>query len=244
MKMRLSTAILATAPLCSAFVPGATQAGTVTSTSLEARRLLFPTLRRPSLLFPDFDRMFDEVDEMMESSLATKTRPFGILDGDMGLALKRPLGFDVTQDDHEYKVKMSVPDLEIKDLDLQLDHDGRVLRLKGDRFHEEGGMKVQSRFEKAILLSPDIDTSKLQANFSEGTLTVVAPKFDAKEVLKKVDTKLDTKKIQIHFEEPQAVSTVATKLPIETLKSETVEIKESAQKSSPEQKWPARDFPY
>ena len=49
-----------------------------------------------------------------------------------------------------------VPDVEAKDVDLQLDHDGRVLRLKDDRTHEEGDMKVQSRFEKAILVSPDV----------------------------------------------------------------------------------------
>lgn len=243
--MRLSSTAVILASLYScvfAFAPAPSAVGTMTSTSLEARRSLlsFPTLRRPSLLFPDFDRMFDEVDEMMEKSLAI--RP--------GLTLKQPLGFEVTQDDHEYKVAMNVPDAEMKDLDLQLDHDGRVLRLKGDRFHEEGGMKVQSRFEKAILLSPDIDTSKLHANLADGTLTVIAPKFDPKKVLeKKADSKMDTKKIDIHFEEPKAAlestteKTAKTTLPIETLKTENVP-KESKHETAQEQKWPARDFPY
>jgi HSP20 family protein len=234
--MRLGNAALGVAfimapALSWAFVPAKINGGTVTTTSLAARRLMFPTIRRPSLFFPDFDRMFEEMDEMMERSLATTRGPFSLLRGDTaeGLELKRPLGFEVSQDDHEYKVAINVPDVEAKNLDLQLDHDGRVLRLKGDHVQEEGGMKVQSRFEKAILLSPDIDTSKLEANMSEGTLTVIAPKIEMKETLEKVDTK----KIEIHFEEPKssleppAESTVATKTT-----------------ASPESKWPVRDFPY
>jgi HSP20 family protein len=251
--MRLSTAascaFVAAAPTTWAFVPTKSDVKT-TSTSLAARRsLMFPALRRPSLFFPDFDRMFEEMDEMMENSFATTRRAFGLLDGDSteGLALKRPLGFDVTQDDEQYKVAINVPDIEAENLDLQLDHDGRVLRLKGDRVHEEGGMKVQSRFEKAILLSPDIDTSKLQANMSDGVLTVLAPKIETKEALEKVDTK----KIEIHFEEPKAIlesstetaPAATTKLPVETLKNEKVETKESTDTAT-EPKWPVRDFPY
>ena len=244
--MRLSTTILFLSPFYSwAFAPATSKVGTATSTTLEARRVLFPTLRRPSLLFPDFDRMFEEVDEMMENSLAA-TRSSLLLDGDTrkGLTLKRPLGFDVTQDDHEYKVAISVPDVEAKDLNLQLDHDGRVLRLKGDKVHEEGGMKVQSRFEKAILLSPDIDTSQLHANMDGDTLTVIAPKFDPKDVLEKVDTKKADKKIDIQFSGPALESTASTKLPVETLKDSQVKTKESTDMVSPEQKWPVRDFPY
>jgi HSP20 family protein len=234
--------ILATVPIYSwAFASTTRNSGTVTSSSLAARRLMFPTLRRPSLFFPDFDRMFEEMDEMMESSLATTTRPFGLFDSD---SLRRPLGVDVTQDDNQYKVAINVPDVDAKGLDLQLDHDGRVLRLKGERFHEEGGMKVQSRFEKAILLSPDVDSSKLQANMSEGILTVIAPKVETKEALKK----FDAKKIDIHFEGrtkslagSDDTSITSTK-PEGTL-NEKADIKENADKTT-EQKWPLRDFPY
>ncbi|KAL7482102.1 hypothetical protein ACHAW6_007784 [Cyclotella cf. meneghiniana] len=234
--------ILATVPICSwAFASTTRKSGTVTSTSLAARRLMFPTLRRPSLFFPDFDRMFEEMDEMMESSLATTRRPFGLLDSN---SLRRPLGFDVTQDDNQYKVAINVPDVDANDLDLQLDHDGRVLRLRGERFHEEGGMKVQSRFEKAILLSPDVDSSKLQANMSEGILTVIAPKVETKEALKK----LDSKKIDIHFERAKESLTgsetpaITSVKPEGTLKNEKADIQESVDKT--EKKWPIRDFPY
>lgn len=260
--MRLNTATscvisaLVMAPcLCHAFyVTPVGRVATATSTSLEARRLMLPTLRRsrPSLFFPDIDRVFEEMDEMMESSLAIFPRPsLSLLDRNIPeeLKLRRPLGFEVTEDEKEYKLMVNVPDVEAKDLDLQLDHDGRVLRLKGERNTEEGGMKVQSRFEKAILLHPDVDTTKLAANMSGGTLTVTAPKIEKKDAL----NKFETKKIDIHFEEPKVAlqdaeepssvtPTVTTRLAVENLKDEKVEIKRSEPKD--EKKWPAKDFPY
>ena len=79
----------------------------------------------------------------------------------------------------------------MEDIELQLDHDGRVLRLKGEKNNEEEGMTVSSTFEKAILLSPDVDTSQLEASLSGDTLTVVAPKVEnAKHESKKIDIKI------------------------------------------------------
>lgn len=166
------------------------------------------------------------------------------------LRLRRPLGFDVTQDDKEYTVAVHVPDVEAKDIDLQLDHDGRVLRLRGDRTHEEGGMKVRSRFEKAILLSPDVDTTQLKANKSGDTLTVVAPKIERAEALenaqsKKIEIKVvDTPKAALQEEDITTASTpkVPAKLPVEDLKdTPKMEMKQDVEG---EKRWPVRDFPY
>mmetsp|Transcript_8826 Transcript_8826/g.16148 ORF Transcript_8826/g.16148 Transcript_8826/m.16148 type:complete len:258 (+) Transcript_8826:103-876(+) len=229
-------------------------AATRTSTSLAARRSMFPILRRSDLFIPDIDRMFEEMDDMMESSLASTrfSRPyFSLLGRDTPeeLKLRRPLGFEVTQDEKEYKVAVHVPDVEAKDVDLQLDHDGRVLRLKGDMTHEEGGMKIQSRFEKAILLSPDVDTTKLAANMSGDTLTVVAPKIEMKAALDKAQNK----KIEIKVEEPRAalqagapgpsddIQKASTRLALENMKDEVLETKQTVEG---EKTWPVRDFPY
>ena len=180
---------------------------------------------------------------MMENSLARFSRPTG------EFKLNHRLGFDVTQDENEYKVAVNVPtDVEVKDIDLQLDHDGRVLRLKGDRTHEEGGMKVQARFEKAILLAPDVDTAKLSANMSGDTLTVVAPKIEMKAALEGAENK----KIEIKVtEQPQAAleggvdtqENVPTHLAVEDLKDET-NVETKAPDVEREQRWPVRDFPY
>jgi HSP20 family molecular chaperone IbpA len=166
---------------------------------------MFPILRRSEIYFPEVvDDMFKEMDNVMENSLATRfpRPPFSLLGRNIpeDLKLRRPLGFEVTQDEKEYKVDVHVPDVDAKDIDLQLDHDGRVLRVKGDRSYEEGGMKVHSRFEKAILLSPDVDTTKLAANMSGDTLTVVAPKIEKKAALDKAEST----KIEIKIVEPKA----------------------------------------
>jgi HSP20 family molecular chaperone IbpA len=256
LKMFLKSAIVfvaSTLALAHAFHVAPTITKTHASTSLAARGSMFPILRRSrqSLMFPDFDRMFEEMDEMMESSLATLPRsPLSRLEKTLpgDLQLRRPLGFEVTQNENEYKVSMHVPDVDVKDLDLQLDHDGRVLRLKGERKHQEGGMTVQSRFEKAILLSPDVDTTKLVANASGNTLTVVAPKIVEKDALEK----FEIKKIDIHVGEPELQDslgqatdciTAETHLAIENLKDQKVEVKKNVE-TKEEKKWPVKEFPY
>lgn len=237
--MRITTAsfliaITTTPALVYGFNPIGRPAATRASTSLEARRSMLPVLRRSDLFFPDIDSMLKEMDKMMESSLAPRfPRPsLSLLDQDIfdELKLRRPLGFEVTQDEKEYKVAVHVPEVEAKDIDLQLDSDGRVLRLKGERAHEDGGMKIQSRFEKAILLSPDVDTTKLAANMSGDTLTVFAPKIEKKTALEEAKNK----KIEIKIEEPKTglqdvteftddTPKAPTRLAVETLKNEKAE---------------------
>jgi HSP20 family molecular chaperone IbpA len=173
-----------------------------TSTSLAARRSLFPVLRRSDIFFPDIDRMFEEMQEFDESLATAFPRPALSLLGKgvpKELASSRRSGIEVTQDEKNYKVAFHTPDMDEKDIDLQLDNDGRTLRLKGDRKYNDGGMTVHSRFEKAILLSPDVDTTNLVANMSGGTVTVVAPKIEME-----TSEHALSKKIEIKVNEPEA----------------------------------------
>lgn len=192
---------------------------------------------------------------MMESSLISLSRPSpSLLGRDNIMSRRRPLGFEVTEEEKEYKIAVHVPDVDANDINLQLDNDGRVLRLKGDRSREAGGMKVQSRFEKAILLGPDVDTSKLAANMSGDSLTIVAPKIEKKEALEKTEsTKIEIKigesktaklKDIVENETTESKKKVPTRLAIENMKKE--EPVEEAKYSDVQagKKWPARDFPY
>eukprot|EP01083_Nonionella_stella_P011588 32872_1 len=191
---KAATSLLAIA-MKPAFVQGfntAPKATSRTATSLSALQRrpgsMFPILRRSDVFFPDMDQMLDEMDQMMNIQGLTKfARP-----ASLSLHGRPDLGFQVTQDEKKYKVAVSVPDdMHMEDIELQLDHDGRVLRLKGEKKNEEEGMKVSSTFEKAILLSPDVDTSQLEASLSGDTLTVVAPKVEnAKNESKKIDIKI------------------------------------------------------
>ena len=210
--MRFSklTALALTPALSRAFTgaaPKMTKTGAATSTRLAVRDpTMLPLLRR-SRIMHDFDRMFEEMDELMESSLASfpRQRPFlSLADKNIptDLQLRRPLGFEVELvNEKEYNIKVFVPDVEAKDLHLNLEHDGRVLRLKGERHTEEGGMKIQSRFEKSILLAPDVDVSQLSASLSGDTLTVHAPKVETPKALEEEKAE----QIEIHYEEPKAL---------------------------------------
>jgi len=74
MRLNINSSII-TLAVVSALAHGFHVAGrptaTRTSTSLAARRSMLPVLRRSDLFFPDVDRMFDEMDEMMESPSVT-----------------------------------------------------------------------------------------------------------------------------------------------------------------------------
>jgi HSP20 family protein len=233
----------------------------ITSTSLEARRMLAPMLRRrrptSSVFFPDVDRLFREMDEMIESSFDELSRPSSMLALNkypqaQGLGLRQSLGFDVTQDEKEFKVTMNLGDVDVKDVDLQLDADGRMLRLKGNTVQEDSGMKIQSSFEKAVLLHPDVETDMISASFDHGVLSIVAPKVVKDEVVEEKQPM----KIDIHVTEAKSemndaaseteLSGVPTRLAIETMKDEKVakEKSELAENTANGKKWPARDFPY
>ena len=173
---------------------------------------------------------------MIESSLTSLSRPSpSLLSRDNMMSRRRPLGFEVTEEEKEYKIAVHVPDVDANDINLQLDNDGCVLRLKGDRSREAGGMKVQSRFEKAILLGPDVDTSKLAANMSGDSLTIVAPKIEKKEALEKTEsTKIEIKigesktaklKDIVENETTESKKKVPTRLAIENMKKEGTSIK-------------------
>ncbi|KAL7469450.1 hypothetical protein ACHAXS_009695 [Conticribra weissflogii] len=255
--------ILTLSTAANAFIPQPSHANAKLSSpsSLEARRSVLPIIRRnrPSLRFPDFESLFDEIDHMMDDSvysiLGQRDKDTNIVQRDF-MTIRRPLGFQVAQDDNQYKVTMHVPDVEVENLDLQLDHDGRVLRLKGEQIHEDKGMKIQSRFEKAVLLGPDIDTTKLAANMSGDTLTIVAPKIESKEVLGRPKST----KIKIHVDQHPEIedagksesfggyenNTNAANTPFsaESGKDENSSVNNEHEVMPGEKKWPVKDFPY
>ncbi len=201
--------------------------------------------------------MDDSVNSILSPtlSLLDKDKDSNIVQRDF-MTIRRPFGLQVAQDDNQYKVTMHVPDVEVENLDLQLDHDGRVLRLKGEQIHEDKGMKIQSRFEKAVLLGPDIDTTKLAANISGDTLTIVAPKIESKAVSEipestKIEIRVDqhpeiedadeSKSFGRHENNNEAAN---TSFSIESGKDEHTGVSNEHEVMPGEKKWPVKDFPF
>jgi len=69
------------------------------------------------------------------------------------------------------------------DIDVKLEHDGRMIRLSGTKKSKEGEVEIESRFEKAFMLGNNrFETDKITANLVDGVLTITAPKVFEEEV--------------------------------------------------------------
>lgn len=93
-------------------------------------------------------------------------------------------------------VKVDLPGLEKKDIDLTVQ--GNTLFIKGEKKHEEkvedvGYLRSErffGQFERALPLSDDIDSSKVDANYKNGVLTVsIAKREEARPKQITVDIK-------------------------------------------------------
>ena len=152
----------------------------MSTTSLATKRSFFPSVHHR---FSNINRMLEEIDGLMESSLSVFHPP--------------PTSSLFRVQENKYKVSINAPNVDVKDIDLSLDKDGPVMSLKGQKFTKNGGMTVESRFESKILLPSDVDTDKISASISEGTLMIVAPKIDQRAALEEAKDR----KVEIRVEE-------------------------------------------
>mmetsp|Transcript_21790 Transcript_21790/g.32586 ORF Transcript_21790/g.32586 Transcript_21790/m.32586 type:complete len:199 (-) Transcript_21790:194-790(-) len=96
--------------------------------------------------------------------------------------------YEITQDAKKYQVTVDVPGIKASDLKVELLHDGRVLKLSGERkeISEQmtGGRSERrtfsSKFEELFTLDDDIVKDKISAYVNNGVLYVVAPKEELK----------------------------------------------------------------
>lgn len=103
---------------------------------------------------------------------------------------------DIFETENELVLKADVPDVELKDIDIQLENG--TLSLRGERKFEskksEGGYHRLERsygsFERYFTLPDTVDTEKVKADYKNGVLTVTLPK---KEVAKPKQIK-----VQVH----------------------------------------------
>lgn len=105
---------------------------------------------------------------------------------------------DILETENELVLKADVPDVELKDIDIQLENG--TLSLKGERKFErkEGGKEGYHRIERAYgsfvrcFTVPDtVDAEHVKADYHSGVLTVTLPK---KEVAKPRSIKVEVVK--------------------------------------------------
>jgi HSP20 family protein len=93
---------------------------------------------------------------------------------------------DILETENELLLKMDVPEIQLKDVDIRLEND--TLTIKGERKFEQPQGKGYHRIERAygvfarsFTLPNTVETDKVRADYRNGALTVVLPK---KEVAK------------------------------------------------------------
>ena len=89
---------------------------------------------------------------------------------------------DVYEDEHQVSLKLEVPGIDEKDIDVQLENN--TLTVHGERKiekeeKEENYRRVERQygaFTRTFTLPPTVDAEKVSANYDKGVLKVVLPK--------------------------------------------------------------------
>ncbi|MDE0214493.1 MAG: Hsp20/alpha crystallin family protein [Deltaproteobacteria bacterium] len=96
-----------------------------------------------------------------------------------------------TRDNH-YVIRIDMPGVDPEDLDIQVE--GRVLSIKGERKGEEKGHYLREtfrgKFERTVRLPEGLATDKLEARYKNGVIEISVP-LPAQAVGRKVPVHID-----------------------------------------------------
>jgi HSP20 family protein len=127
----------------------------------------------------DFDRVWRDFERDPWSALARLPEPMGLT----GMTVWNWPAVDVGEDDKAVTIRVDVPGLDEKDLDIELS--GNLLTIRGSREDEwsesRWGVRRRERvsgsFVRTISLPSYVDADKIQARYDKGTLTITVPKL-------------------------------------------------------------------
>lgn len=146
-----------------------------------------PFMYDKSLL--DLKKEMDKKRDAMLKSLHSPTTwdEFGGGYG-FGSKLWEPI-YTVNESDEKIAFTMKVPDVELKDINIEI-IDGRVMHISGKKRMERKGMVSETSFDKRFALGRNVDQDHITAklNKKKGELTVETPKVEveAAERIKKI----------------------------------------------------------
>lgn len=143
------------------------------------------SLRRISIamsLIPFMDKMFD--DDFFGMTMRPSYRPMPLMrnletNADAILRQSSPC-FEIHEDDTKFQLSVEVPGVKVEDMSVQVEQNGRVLRLSGGRKIKKDDEVTETHFEKSFRLHSNIDANKITANLADGILVVTAPKGEVK----------------------------------------------------------------
>jgi HSP20 family protein len=155
-------------------------------------RTLVPFSGRGNLARPDLG-LFGSLQREVDSLFEEFTRGLSSTDGRM-ITLMPSL--DVSESDKEIEIRVDLPGLERKDVDISIEND--LLTIRGEKKFETSeddkakNYHVRERsygaFYRVLQLPPGINSSNVQATMSKGVLTITIPK-PAQSAAKKIEVK-------------------------------------------------------
>lgn len=89
--------------------------------------------------------------------------------------------YEVTENDKQFRLAVDVPGVKPDAMQVELEHDGRILHLTGGRKVKTDTSVEEYKFEKRFTLGKDLDTAKITAHLADGVLVLTAPKKEKTE---------------------------------------------------------------
>jgi HSP20 family protein len=141
----------------------------------------------------EVDALHREMDRLFEGMWGEGAGPLPMLEWARGEVVPQ---LDVTEDDKAFHVKVDLPGMDEKDVDITMSD--RMLTIRGEKKEEkeakEGDYYRRERacgtFRRSIEIPAAVDTSKIEASFSKGVLTIELPKTkEAQEKTKHISIK-------------------------------------------------------
>lgn len=98
-------------------------------------------------------------------------------------------GYVMEEVDDKYKIQVDVPGMKASDINVELEHEGSVLHISGERKITSENSVKEIRFDKRFTIGNNVESEKMSADLTDGVLTLTAPK--------KAETKPATRSITI-----------------------------------------------
>jgi HSP20 family protein len=92
--------------------------------------------------------------------------------------------YEIHEDDTKFQLSIEVPGVKAEDINIQVEQEGRLMRVSGDRKMKKGDEVTTTHFEKSFKLGKTIDANKVSANLADGILVVTALKDEDKAPVK------------------------------------------------------------
>jgi len=156
--------------------------------SSSSSRALSPELLRndffasPFMFDQDLMALFNKLNHPLPPD------PFFLRAGGAG-GLLTPQQYDIQEDDRAVTVTVAVPDVPLKDIDIEV-IDGSVLHITGGRKTDHSTIK----FEKIFGLGRHMDSESIEATLKDGQLKITTPKKNIElgdKNIRKIDIKTE-----------------------------------------------------